>query len=242
MKELIANEQVFVNNELTVRGRVRVDGFSNKPVPVRLLFEKAPEKLEVVSIEEITAKKDGEEVPFEFHYVPEQPGEHKLTVEVVEQPGELVTTNNRVSTFVNVLKGGLRVLFLDQFPPRAEQKFLRRALDASRDIHVDTFLIDAQRKETRPDDLGKCFKPGEYDVYILGDLDRTAFEESELEDLAEAVSRGAGLIMLGGFHSFVSRGLRGITARRSFARRNESTKPAVVRFTTAERCPSCRSG
>lgn len=202
VKELMANEQVFVNNELTVRGRVRVDGFSNKPVPVRLLYEKAPEKLEVVSIEEVTAKKDGEEVPFEFHYVPEQPGEHKLTVEVVEQPGELVTTNNRVSTFVNVLKGGLRVLFLDQFPPRAEQKFLRRALDASRDIHVDTFLIDAQRKETRPDDLGKRFKPGEYDVYILGDLDRTSFEERELDDLAEAVSRGAGLIMLGGFHSF----------------------------------------
>lgn len=202
VKELMANDQVFVNNELTVTGRIRVDGFVNKPVTVRLLFEKAPEKLDVVAIQEITAKKDGEEVPFEFHYAPDQPGEHKLTVEVVEQPGELVTTNNRVSTFVNVLKGGLRVLFLDQFPPRTEQKFLRRALDASPDIHVDTSLIVAQQKETRPANLGERLKPGEYDVYILGDLDRTAFEETELKDLAEAVSRGAGLIMLGGFHSF----------------------------------------
>ena len=204
VKELLANDQVFVNNELTVRGRVRVDGFANKPVSVRLLFETAPDKLEAVEIEEITAKADGEEVPFEFRYAPDQPGEHKLTVEVVEQPGELVTTNNRVSTFVNVLKGGLRVLFLASFPPNGyELNFLSRALDASPDIHVDTFLIDPRRKvETRPADLGERLKPGEYEVYILGNLDSTAFESGELENLVEAVSRGAGLIMLGGFHSF----------------------------------------
>jgi uncharacterized membrane protein len=210
VKELMANEQVFVNNELTVRGRVRVDGFANKPVAVRLLFETAPEKLEAVAIEEVTASKDGEEVPFEFHYAPDQPGEHKLTVEVVEQPGELVTTNNRGSTFVNVLKGGLRVLFLDRFPPRTEQNFLRRALDAAPDIYVDTRLIDPEHKaETRPADLGERLKPGEYDVYILGDLDSTAFEEGELEDLADAVSRGAGMIMLGGFFSFGPGGYAG---------------------------------
>lgn len=204
VKELMANDQVFVNNELTVRGRVRVDGFANKPVAVRLLFEKAPNTLEPVAIEEITAKGDGEEVPFEFHYAPDQPGEHKLTVEVVEQPGEMVTTNNRVSTFVNVLKGGLRVLYLAGFPPNGyEQNFLRRALDASPDIHVDFFPINPRRKEeTRPSDLGERLKPGQYEVYILGDLDSTAFENGELEDLAETVSRGAGLIMLGGFHSF----------------------------------------
>lgn len=203
VKELVANDQVFVNNEMTVRGRVRVDGYSNKPVSVRLLFEKAPDQLEPVAIETITAKTDGEEVPFEFHYAPDLPGEHKLTVEVVEQPGELVTTNNRVSTFVNVLKGGLRVLLLAGFPPGQELNFLRRALDASPDIHVDPITIDPRHKtETRPADLDKRFKPGEYEVYILDDLDSSAFEEKELEDLAEAVSRGAGLIMLGGLHSF----------------------------------------
>ncbi len=203
VKQLMANDQVFVNNEMTIRGRVRVDGFVNKPVSVRLLFEKSPDKLEPVAIEEITAKEDGEEVPFEFQYAPDQPGEHKLTVEVVEQPGELVTTNNRVSTFVNVLKGGLRVLYLDCFPPRVEQNFLRRALDASPDIHVDPFLINPQHKaETRPSDLAERLKPGQYEVYILGDLDSTAFLPDELKDLATAVSRGAGLIMLGGFHSF----------------------------------------
>ncbi|MHB8898980.1 MAG: glutamine amidotransferase [Thermoguttaceae bacterium] len=204
VKELTANDQVFVNNELSVAGRVRVDGFANKPVSIRLLFETSPDKLEPVAAKELTARADGEEVPFEFRYAPAQPGEHKLTVEVVEQPGELVTTNNRISTFVNVLKGGLRVLLLVGFPPNGyEANFLRRALDASPDIHVDTFLIDPRHKpETRPADLADRFKPGQYEVYILGDLDSSVFEAGELESLAEAVSGGAGLIMLGGFHSF----------------------------------------
>ena len=134
--------------------------------------------------------------------MPATPGERKLTVEVVEQPGELVTTNNRVSTFVNVLKGGLRVLYLEGFPPRVEQNFLRRALDASPDINVDTFTIDRRRPETRPADLGERLQPGRYEAYILGDLDSSAFEAGELQNLADTVSRGAGLIMLGGWHSF----------------------------------------
>ena len=53
------------------------------------------------------------------------PGEHKLTLEAVPQPGELVTTNNDLSTFVNVLKGGLNVLYIEG-ALRVEQKFIRR--------------------------------------------------------------------------------------------------------------------
>ena len=45
-------------------------------------------------------------------------------------------------------------------------------------------------------------KPGKYDVYILGDLDRDAFDPGELKQLAETVNQGKGLIVLGGFHSF----------------------------------------
>ncbi len=204
VKELMAGDQVFVNNELSVTGRVRVDGFANKPLAVRLLFEESPGKLEPVAIQELTARTDGEEVPFEFHYAPSEPGEHKLTVEVVQQPGELATTNNHVSTFVNVLKGGLRVLLLAGFPPSGhEVNFLRRALDASPDIHVDFVPIDPRRREqTRPADLAERLKPGKYEVYIVADLDSTAFDEAELKSLAEGVSRGAGLIMLGGLHSF----------------------------------------
>ena len=201
VKDLLVNQTVFVKNELAISGQIRVDGFVNRDIPVRVLFETAPGKMEEVGREMIRAGSGSQLLPVKFSYVPQEQGECKITLEAVPQPGELVATNNELSTFVNVLKGGLNVLYLEG-DMRVEQAFLRRALDASPDIKVDFVRIDPRRPETRPGDLADRFKPGKYDVYILGDLDATAFRGEELKDLAEAVNRGAGLMMLGGFHTF----------------------------------------
>jgi len=203
--ELLVNQSVFVKNELPVAATVRADGYAGSEIPVELLFETSTGKMEVVAREKLKATADGKPLAIRLRYAPELPGEYKLTLRVAEQPGELVTTNNELSTFVNVLKGGLNVLYLEGAPPRVEQKFLGRALAASPDIHVDFPRppIDPMRPETRPGDLSQRFEPGKYEVYILGDLDAKAFEGTEdLEQLAEAVERGAGLLALGGFHSF----------------------------------------
>ena len=149
----------------------------------------------------IKADTDGQLLPVQFTYVPKTPGEFKLTLEVPDQSGELVTTNNQLSTFVNVLAGGLNVLYIEG-GFRVEQKFIRRALDSSPDINVDFIRIDPRDPTNRPVDLAERLKSGKYDVYILGDVDSSAFKGDELKSLAQAVERGAGLIMLGGFHSF----------------------------------------
>ena len=63
--------------------------------------------------------------------------------------------------------------------------------------------VDLRDPKNRPADLAERFQPGKYDVYILlGDIDATAFQGDELANLAKCVSRGAGLMMLGGFQSF----------------------------------------
>jgi len=203
VKDLVANQRVFVKNELTVTGQVRADGFTGREISARLLVETSPGKMQPVDQKNLKVMADGELIPVQFTYVPQLPGEYKIAVEAVRQPGELVMTNNRLSTFVNVLKGGLNVLYLEGFPPRFEQKFLARALDASEDINVDTVNIDPRRPdETRPVDLPERFKPGKYEAYVLGDLDASVFRAGELHALADTVSKGAGLIMLGGLHSF----------------------------------------
>jgi uncharacterized membrane protein len=199
--DLLANEEVYVKNEWEVTGQIRVDGYQNRKIPVRLLFETTPGKLEAVDETTVEAASDGQILPVHLKYIPKVPGEHKAVLEAVPQPGELVTTNNQVSTFVNVLKGGLKVLYLEG-DVRVEQKFIRRALEASREINVDYLGIDARKPQTRPADLRERFQPGRYDVFILGDLDSQAFQRPELEQLAQTVNQGAGLIMLGGFHSF----------------------------------------
>ncbi|MEI8373871.1 MAG: glutamine amidotransferase, partial [Planctomycetota bacterium] len=192
---------VFVKTEMAIHGEIKVSGYVNHPIPLRVFMETPEGKMEQIAQKEITATADGQLLPVDFTYTPETPGEFKLTLEAVAQPGELVTTNNQQSSFVQVLKGGLHVLYIEG-DLRVEQKFLRRSLDASRDIKVDSIRLDPRHKETKPSNLMELLKPGKYDVFILGDVDSTAFEPAELEQLKETVSRGKGLIMLGGFHTY----------------------------------------
>ncbi len=193
---------VFVDTEMAIHGEIKVSGYVNQPIPIRVFMEMPDGKMEIIAQKEIRAKVDGELLPVDFTYTPKTAGEFKLTLEAVPQPGELVTTNNQQSSFVQVLKGGLHVLYIEG-DLRLEQKFLRRSLDASRDIKADSIRLDPRHKETKPRDLIDRFKPGKYDVYILGDVDSSVFDTAELEQLQETVSKnGKGLIMLGGFHSF----------------------------------------
>ncbi len=199
--ELVADQTVFVKNELNVSGQVRIDGFANRPIAVRLVVQRPDGQSEVAGQQEVQSPGEGDRVPVRFAFVPQQAGEHKLTLEAEVQPGELVTTNNAITTFVNALKGGLNVLYLEA-DWRPEVKFLRRSLDASPDIHVDYRRFDPERPETRPGDADQFFRPGKYDVFILGDIDSTAFSNAEWGALRDRVQQGAGLIMLGGGHSF----------------------------------------
>jgi uncharacterized membrane protein len=199
LSDLVANERVFVKNEMAVSGRLRAYGYVNETIPLELLFENDSGEMELVDRQEMEVTEEGESLPFQFLYAPTTPGQHKLTVRVAPQPKELVKTNNRISTFVDVLKGGLKVLLIDT--RRFEQKFLRMALDASADIHVDYLRISSS-EDANPPDLSTFFAPGKYAVYLLGDVDATAFRQQDLQQLAETVADGAGLMMLGGYHSF----------------------------------------
>lgn len=201
LRDLVATQPVFVKNRLTATATARVEGLANRDVPVELLFETAPGKMTVVATKSIRAVEDGQQIQVELDYVPTLPGEYKLALRAAPQQGESLTTNNELATFVNVLKGGVNVLYIEG-AIRPEMPYLIRALAGSPNIRVDALRIDARRRETRPADFAERFAPGKYDVYILGDLDSSAFDKAELESLAEAVRRGAGLIMLGGVQSF----------------------------------------
>ncbi len=201
IKDLVVNQTVFVKNQLSVLANTRIDGLVNQDVPVQLLFELPGGKMQVVATQDLHASQDGASLPVEFDYVPETPGEYKLTVRAEPQPGEIVTTNNQLSTFVTVLRGGLNVLYLEG-ALRVESTFLSRSLDASPDVKVKYVHLAERDPRHRTLDLKPLLAKGSYDVYILGDVDSSAFHPDELELLAQSVRQGAGLLMLGGFHSF----------------------------------------
>jgi uncharacterized membrane protein len=199
--DLTVNPSVFVKNDLAIGGTARANGLVNQSIPVQVLFETAPGKMEPVATAELKAQQNGEQLKIDLNYIPTTPGEHKLTLRATPQPGERITTNNELSTFVNVLDGGLNVFYMEG-EPRAEQRFLRRALAQSPDIKVDFEYFDKRNRDRWPLDLSERFKSGKYNVYIIGDLDSNAFRKEDLQQLRDAVAKGAGLIMLGGFHSF----------------------------------------
>ncbi len=199
VEQLLIPQTIFLNNRLPVEGQVRLDGFLGRDVPVKLLFETVPETMTPVAGTLVRAEKNNQTLPVRMDYVPTTPGQYKVTLEIPPQPGELITTNNRKSSFIRVLAGGLRVLYLERFPPRRETKFLRRSLDASQEIEVDYLSL---APGARPGALIDRFDAEKYQVFILGDVDSEAFTPDELTALSKAVQNGAGLLMLGGFHAF----------------------------------------
>ena len=201
LKDLNVSSTVFVKNELPIDAAAMLRGLVNMDVPVQVLLEAEKGKMEVVDTKNLTANQDGQELPVEMSIVPQVAGEHKLTLRIPPQERELVTSNNELSTFITVLKGGLNVLYLEG-DPRFEQVILRRSLGLSPDIKVDRQSHDHLSSAQWPLDFSEEFAPGKYDVYVLGDLDSSVFKPEDLELLKSTVRGGAGLIMLGGFHSF----------------------------------------
>lgn len=200
---LSVGETVYLKNQLEVAGRVRLEGLTDRDAVVKLMAENDAGVMEEVAR---TTVKRGTEVEeaVRLAWTPKSLGERKLSLVVDRQEGEVVTTNNELSTFVEVVDGGLRVLYLEG-SLRVEQRFLRRVLSASPDMQVDFRWIDAGRRDTWPVDLGRQLA-GEYNVFLIGDLDSSAVRREDLQKMLRAVQSGAGIGLLGGFHAFEAGG------------------------------------
>lgn len=198
---------VFVKNEVVIKGLMRVTGFTNQEIPVELIIEDASGNQEKLGPQRVLVKGEGQQVEVSFPYTPTKAGQYKLILRALPQPGELVTKNNELHSFLNVLDGGLRVLYLEG-DLRPEQKFLRRSLNDSPDIDVDFQWIDHRNRDKWPVDLGDLFVNPKFDVLIIGDLDSAALGEQNLKAIEKAIAnkgnspQGRGFAMLGGFHSF----------------------------------------
>jgi len=197
VQDLLVNDRVFVRNELLISGQLRVQGFANRRIPLCLLFETSPGEMVEVARQELAVGDATDTLPFQFRYEPQTPGLCKLTVSVPPQQGELLETNNALSSFVRVLDGGLKVLYIEG-TWRPVVWILRDALNASPDIQCDYIRVPTGQKGL----LLEKLQPGEYMAFLLGDIDSTAFEPGELQALADRVREGAGLIQIGGFQAF----------------------------------------
>lgn len=204
VSNLAVGETVYLNNALEVAGRVRLDGLADRDVVVRLLAENDAGGMEEVARTTVRGRPQSIEEPVRLAWTPKTLGERKVSLVVEPQEGEVVVTNNELSTFVEVVDGGLRVLYLEG-ALRVEQRFLRRVLAASPDMQVDFQWVDSSRRDRWPVDLGRVVA-GDYNVFLIGDLDASALRPQDMQVILDKVNAGAGIGLLGGFHAFEAGG------------------------------------
>ena len=215
--DLRSNDRVFLGNELTVSGQVRVLGLAGRKIPLALSLETSPGKMEVVDSTELAPTSNDATLSYRFVCAPKTAGQWKLRVAATPQDGELADSNNELGAFVAAIDGGLDVLYIEG-TRRYEQNFIRAALDEASDVRVRYWrpstasltarLPDATEAErvaaltrSRKSLIDAFFKPGKYAAYVLGDVDAAAFQPNELKALAELVESGTGLVVLAGERS-----------------------------------------
>ena len=200
IRDFVAGPTVFVKNKPEIRATLTVRGFANVPLEVELYVEGEPGVVDRATVK--TADSNGIVAVTGLKYVPQIAGEKRMTLKVKPKDGELVQTNNEFSTYLNVLKGGLKVLYVQGPNFSWEPRYLIRSLDAAREINVDYKVV----RQAVSGGVGllndEDFAPGAYDVYIIGDLPADHLTSSQQITLAGLVEKGTGLMMLGGRSTF----------------------------------------
>ncbi len=191
---------VFLRNSLTVRGQIRIDNLQGQAIPVRLLFETQPGKLETVAETTVSAETAAETVPVELSYAPTEVGEFKVRLEIAPPQADTKPQNNLADTFIRVVDGGLNVLYLEG-AIRPEQKFISRAFEDSPNGRIDVVRLN-YRKAADQTEIQNLIQDKQYDVIILGDVHSTLLSTSNWELLVKRVESGTGLFLLGGFNSY----------------------------------------
>lgn len=138
---------------------------------------------------------------------PELPGEYKLTFKVTPHPDEANTENNEISTFVQVVKEKLNVLWVDR-PRVYEPRDAIRALSSEERFAVHYFTPPAKPK-IGPKQFYE-FDQRPYDLIIVGDISASQFFLGEATFAAEVkemvTKKKTGLLMLGGSETFAKGG------------------------------------
>lgn len=190
----------FVGNDLPVTGVVRVQGYVNQPLDVELTVENPQGESRSLGVTRVAAREDGQQLPVRLVFTPAAVGDYKLTLKVAEQDGEMVTANNSLPCYVRV-REGLRVAYL--YGTRlGEQQTLRWSLSGGNAVQLVTRFIDPRSRESWPQDHSDLLTAPEIDAVLLESVPAAAFRAEDLQALAEQVSAGKGLMMIGGYYSF----------------------------------------
>ena len=139
---------------------------------------------------------------------PDEAGEYRITVEIAPHPDETNLENNKISTYVQVMKKKINVLWIDRPRVYEPTRIIQLALAPEERLQVNYVDLPANSTEDR----WKLFRLDEpYDVIVIGDVAAKQFALGNgkvFERIKEMVANKTGLLMLGGSETFSGGGWR----------------------------------
>ncbi len=200
-----APEESVVDNIARLTVDVEAIGLADRSVEVQLREGQAHVAAEPLRLDAVPGSQS-----VTLTVTPTEVGRHTYTVTVPDDPAERRTENNTRQVHLLVTDPKIRVLYIEGVV-RPEYKPLKSVLETDPNVEVLT-LVQVRKGEflqggslkgltlsSFPQTLDDMRK---FDVYILGDLDRSYFQARQFENLKVAVSEGRGLLMTGGYNSF----------------------------------------
>jgi uncharacterized membrane protein len=206
-------DRLFLNNIARITGSVEGIGLAGRVVQVEL-----EEDGQKIADKELTiqASETPQQVSFDFR--PATKGRHTYTVKVPPIAEEKIAQNNQRSAMTLVVEPGIRVLYIEGTLRAEYGALVDRFL--AKDPDVEFYALVQTRpnvflKRTNMTDLKLEVIPNDaetinkFDVFIVGDIDSTYIKPQQQELFARRVRAGAGLVMLGGYHSLGPGGYAG---------------------------------
>ena len=212
LADVRAPEECTVNNLTKISVDVEAVGLADRSVTVELregesLVASAPLRLEGT----------GQRQNVTLTVTPTEVGPHTYKVYIRPDPAERLTENNERELHLLVTDPKIRILYIEGVV-RPEYKPLKSVLETDPNVELAAmvqvkrgeFLQSGNLKDVAPAGFPKTLEAmRRFDVFILGDLDRSYFSNAQLENLKTAVGEGRGLVMLGGYNSFGPGGYEG---------------------------------
>ena len=198
-------DQLPVNNQAKIKAQVVQVGLAGRVVKAVL-----EEDGKTVAQADLELKPGDGPQDVSFNFVPTVKGRHTYNVKVAAAPDEKIVENNHRSTISQVVDARIRVLYIEGALRAEYGALVQRFFSKDPDIEFCALVrtrpgVFVQR--TNREGLQLKGIPSDpavlatFDVVVIGDLDAIEWKAGAGEAMVKRVRDGAGLLMIGGYHS-----------------------------------------
>ena len=135
IKEVKAPGLAFRGREVRIDVTIKSYGYPGLTLPVLL-----KDGNRLLTAKNMTIKQTSDEMTFPLSFIPEEVGQHHLSVSIPLQFGESLTSNNSVPFSLRVVRDKIRILMVSGNPSMS-YRFMRMALKNDPSIDLLSFVI-----------------------------------------------------------------------------------------------------